>query len=103
MPTSLFWAFGDPAKRTDMVKAAVGQRLLFKYDHQVVRYGEGAAVVDAQLLESRPCGALTILVDLKTDSGKWLQWPLPKVRREFHNVDVLLSQPATPSTTQGSS
>lgn len=60
----------------------VGQTVQFIRKQQIERYGLTGIVTGVQVVESRPFGTRTTLVDLTTATGVQVQWPLRQVRRD---------------------
>lgn len=65
----------------------VGTTLHFVRKHHIARYGLAGKVTGLQTVEARPFGTRTTLVDITTDAGVELQWPLGWVRRDTYTLD----------------
>jgi hypothetical protein len=57
-----------------------GVLVRFKQDWVKTRYGATGRVISVQVALSRPFGARTTLVDIRTVNGTDVQWPLRLVR-----------------------
>jgi len=67
-------------------------RVEFVRKHHIERYGLTGIITQVQVVESRPYGTRTTLVDILTDTGIELQWPLSQVRRDTYTADEKRSQ-----------
>lgn len=61
-------------------------RVEFIRKHHIARYGLTGIVTRVQVAESR-LGTRTTVVDILTDTGIHLQWPLSQVRRDTYTAD----------------
>jgi hypothetical protein len=61
-----------------------GTRVQFIRKNHIERYGIGGTVTNVQSVKSRPFGTITTLIDIKTDTGIDLQWPLSWVMRDTY-------------------
>jgi hypothetical protein len=70
----------DTVTKTRKIK--IGDVLIFKASWQNL-YGLSATVKNVHVAVSRPFGARTTLIDMRTSNGTAIQWPLSLVRARF--------------------
>jgi len=64
-----------------------GDRLEFIRTYQIHQYGLGGRVEGVGTYQSRPYGTTVTTVDITTDTGVRLSWPLQWVRRDTIAAD----------------